>query len=417
MGNNVNRFVVCCVVGWCACSCAALTQPPKVAAQMVHGPAFNPAAKTGEIDGAVHTLSGAPLAAAEVEVLNADGSTRATLAADTSGHFRIQLPPGTYAVVVSRPGFLRLRIGNVIVTSGRTVPLNFSLAALPPSAVSGAILHLQSLAPAGASMPTERPAAAPPPPPPTGPKAIAPQQAEQVIQLHPESKSYSAASIAAPPKVSENPGESSADAQAKAAVAEEQQKQQEVQDFVNSLPKGLISYVVPLQMRLNQPVTVSVKIFGSHAPAALAAAAGGTAPAPVPTSNYMQVYLSQEDNPGAFAIEQNGDQNPRWVSSTSETDWNWTVTPKTTGTAKLRFQTLVMFPDQAGKLPATYDVKDETVTVTTPTMGDYLHGAWDAFLTNPAVWFEYILPGGTGFVVLAWLVNGLRKRKKKKGAG
>ncbi len=242
---------------------------------------------------------------------------------------------------------------------------------------------------------------------------MAPQQAEQVIQLHPESKSDLAASMTGSPNVTENPGESSAEAQAKAAVDEEQQKQLEVQDFVNSLPKGLISYVVPSQMRLNQPVTVSVKIFGSRAPAALAAAAGGTAPTAVPTSNYMQVYLSQEDNPGAFDIEQNGDQNPRWVSSTSETDWNWVVTPKSTGTAKLRFQTLVMFPDQAGKLPATYDVKDETVTVTTPTMVEYLHEAWDAFLTNPAVWFDYILPGGTGFVVLAWLINALRKRKKK----
>ncbi len=414
MGKNANRFVVGWVVGWSVCSCAVLTQPPRIAAQMVHGPAFKPVAIAGEIDGAVHTLAGAPLAAAEVEVLNADGSTRATLTADASGHFRIQLPPGTYAVVASRPGFIRLRISNVMVTPGRTVPLNFSMAALQLSADSGANMHLQSLAPAGASMPAERPAAAPPPPP-TGPKAIAPQQAEQIIQLHPESKSYSAASIAEPPKVTENSGASSADAQAKAAVDEEQHKQQEVQDFVNSLPKGLISYVVPLQMRLSQPVTVSVKIFGSRAPAALAAAAGGTTPAAVPTSNYMQVYLSQEDNPGAFTIEPNGDQNPRWVSSIAETDWNWTVTPKTTGTAKLRFQTLVMFPDQAGKLPATYDVKDETITVTTPTMGDYIHGAWDAFLTNPAVWFEYILPGGTGFVVLAWLVNALRKRKKKKG--
>ncbi len=412
MRKNANRFVVGWVVGWSVCSCAVLTQPPRISAQMVRRPAFKPVAKAGEIDGAVHTLAGAPLAAAEVEVLNADGSTRATLTADTSGHFRIQLPPGTYSVAASRPGFLRLRIGNVMVISGRTVPLNFSLAALQPSALSGAILHFHSVAPVGGSKPPALPAAAPPSP--EGPKAIPPQQKEQVIQLQTQSTSDPTASMAEPPKVTENSGASSADAQAKAAVVEEQHKQQEVQDFVNSLPKGLISYVVPLQMRLNQPVTVSVKIFGSHAPAALAAAAGGTAPAAVPTSNYMQVYLSQEDNPGAFAIEQNGDQNPRWVSSTSETDWNWTVTPKTTGTAKLRFETLVMFPDQAGKLPATYDVKDETVTVTTPTMGEYLHGAWDAFLTNPAVWFEYILPGGTGFVVLAWLVNALRKRKMKK---
>jgi hypothetical protein len=156
-----------------------------------------------------------------------------------------------------------------------------------------------------------------------------------------------------------------------------------------------------------------VKIFGAKAPASLAAASGGTPPEALPTSNYMQVYLSQEDNPGAFAIEPEGDQNPRWVSDTSETDWNWTVTPKTTGTAKLRFQTLVMFPDQAGKLPATYDVKDETVTVTTPTLGEYMHSAWDAFLTNPAVWFEYVLPGGTGFVILAWLVGRFRKKKRK----
>lgn len=59
---------------------------------MVHGAASSPVPKAGEIDGAVHTLSGTPLAATEIDVLNADGSTRATLAVDASAHFRIQLP-------------------------------------------------------------------------------------------------------------------------------------------------------------------------------------------------------------------------------------------------------------------------------------------------------------------------------------
>jgi hypothetical protein len=346
---------------------------------------------------------------------------RATLNADAAGHFRVQLPPGTYAAVVSQPGFLRLRIANILITPGRIVPLNFSLAVMPTSPLSGAILH--PILPIGAPRPSPQPAP-PPPPPPLQPKpqvpandhqVVVPQQ-EQVIVLHSPAAGDTATADTGPPP---NPIDTTAEAQAKAAVEEEQQKQKAVEAFVKSLPKGLISYLVPLQMHLNQPVTVSVKIFGSQAPASLAAAAaasGGTAPVPMPTSNYMQVFLSQEDNPGAFAIEQEGDQSPRWVSSTSETDWNWVVTPKTTGTAKLRFQTLVMFPDEAGKLPATYDVKDETVTVTTPTMGEYLHNTWDAFLTNPAVWVEYVLPGGTGFVILAWLVSRFRKRKKKWAA-
>jgi len=323
--------------------------------------------------------------------------------------------------VLSQPGFLRLRIANIVIPPGHIVPLNFSLAVMPPSAVSGAILHPFPILPIGAPKPSPLPAPPPPPQPKsqehaTDRQVVVPQQ-EQVIMLHPVSGAGDIAAAVTGP--SPNPVDASADAQAKAAVEEEQQKQKAVEAFVKNLPKGLISYLVPLQMHLNQPVTVRVKIFGSQAPASLAAAAaasGGTAPAPVPTSNYMQVYLSQEDNPGAFAIEQEGDQSPQWVSSTSETDWNWVVTPKTTGTAKLRFQTLVMFPDQAGKLPASYDVKDETVTVTTPTMGEYLHSAWDAFLTNPVVWFEYVLPGGTGFVILAWLVSRFRKRKKKRAA-
>ena len=75
-----------------------------------------------------------------------------------------------------------------------------------------------------------------------------------------------------------------------------------------------------------------------------------------------------------------------------------------------------MFPDQAGKLPASYDVMDEIVTITTPTIGECLHSTWDAFLTNPAVWFGYVLPGGTGFVILAWLASRFKKGKNKGAA-
>ncbi len=109
-------IVVGCALGLCANACAALAQPPKFVTQIVPGSAFHPVSQAGEIDGAVHTLSGSPIAAAAVQVLNADGSAQATLNADATGH----LPPGIYAAVVSQPGFLRLCISNVVITPYRS---------------------------------------------------------------------------------------------------------------------------------------------------------------------------------------------------------------------------------------------------------------------------------------------------------
>jgi hypothetical protein len=428
----VKRFISLAAGCWLVVSMAGAgqTAQQKGLAKAVHVPPASAVAMPGEIDGAVHTLSGVPIAAAAVQVLNADGSTRATLSADATGHFQIGLMAGTYTVVVSQSGYVRLRIGNIVVTAGSRVPVNFSLAVLPPTPLSGAIikrLPAVGLAPNSSQPPPSAPPAPLAPPPALhAPVLHAPvdhaaapqpvQQEEQAIVLHHVAPAAEVAAPAVGPATAqESQIDVAAEAQAKAAEQAAEVEQAAVQAYVKSLPNGLISYVVPLTMRLNQPVTVTVNVFGPTASASVAAAtakaAGGSVPTRVPTSNYMQVDLSQEDNPGAFAIEQEGDQSPKWVPSNSVATWTWTVTPKVTGVASLTFQTWVLYPDKAGQVPSRFDVKDETVTVTTPTPSEYLHQAWDAFLTNPAVWFEYVLPGGTGFVILVWLVGRLKKKK------
>jgi hypothetical protein len=85
------------------------------------------AATTGAVTGVVSGTSGAPVAGADVELI---GPSRMAQQSDAAGKFNFQtVPPGLYALQVSKAGFQTSRDDNVTVFIGETVTLNVALAA------------------------------------------------------------------------------------------------------------------------------------------------------------------------------------------------------------------------------------------------------------------------------------------------
>ena len=80
---------------------------------------------TGTIAGVVRDTSGAGVSAAAVTLTSAANNSAREAATDASGVFKIpSLPPGTYQLVVTKPGFHTLRERNVAVQLDRTDQLN-----------------------------------------------------------------------------------------------------------------------------------------------------------------------------------------------------------------------------------------------------------------------------------------------------
>lgn len=96
----------------------------------VLGAASPARAQTGVIVGRVMDVeSSAPLADVSVEVLSAGGALAATAVTDRGGTFRAaDLPPGTYALVVTLIGYETMRVDGVQVRAGQTANVEVRLA-------------------------------------------------------------------------------------------------------------------------------------------------------------------------------------------------------------------------------------------------------------------------------------------------
>jgi hypothetical protein len=82
----------------------------------------------GVIDGTVVDASGAILPGVDVQIRNVDTNLTRTLVTDRDGRFvALQLPPGSYTVTLTLPGFTTMVQENVLVTVGETVRLNAAL--------------------------------------------------------------------------------------------------------------------------------------------------------------------------------------------------------------------------------------------------------------------------------------------------
>ena len=86
-------------------------------------------ASSGQVQGRVSTVGGAPLASAQVLIneLQRGATTNAT-----GDYVFTGVPPGTYGMTASLSGYLAQSVSNVVVTAGQTATVNFSLTALPP---------------------------------------------------------------------------------------------------------------------------------------------------------------------------------------------------------------------------------------------------------------------------------------------
>jgi hypothetical protein len=98
----------------------------------------------GGIEGKVTDSKGAAVAGASVTITTEANPQRFTGVTDNEGHYKVEgLPPGTYTVVISAPGFNDTRKEAVAVQEGATVPLNLRMEIAPVEAtvnVTGAAI-------------------------------------------------------------------------------------------------------------------------------------------------------------------------------------------------------------------------------------------------------------------------------------
>lgn len=178
------------------------------------------------------------------------------------------------------------------------------------------------------------------------------------------------------------------------------------------LRPGVLQYSVSKDMKWKVPSTVTVVINGALAPPPQRLD-GQTAQASIPVSHRMKVLVScGVSDPDEFTIAaQPGTQEVQFVPENGITTWNFTVTPRFTGSDHhLRVQAWVLYSaDTQRELP----VYDAAVTVHVPSVGESLKRLIEG---DPDYWLKYGMPGGAGFIFFSGVVAGIWKLRKKKTA-
>jgi len=84
---------------------------------------------TAQLSGSVHDPSGAVVPGASVAVSDASKGFNRSTTSDGQGNYQfLLLPPGTYTVTATSPGFAKLTSGNVVLTVGEQAQLQLTLA-------------------------------------------------------------------------------------------------------------------------------------------------------------------------------------------------------------------------------------------------------------------------------------------------
>src|SRR5262245_4086501 len=94
-------------------------------------PAFG---SDGRLEGKVTDQKGAVVSGAKIVATDPVTGQSFTGTSDNQGHYKVNLPPGTYTVVVSAPGFSDSRRENVKVADGGTEALDVKLDVAPVEA-------------------------------------------------------------------------------------------------------------------------------------------------------------------------------------------------------------------------------------------------------------------------------------------
>jgi hypothetical protein len=243
-------------------------------------------------------------------------------------------------------------------------------------------------------------AVAPPPPAPPPPMAV-PVRPDPVPTQDAQPTSPAAAEVAQP----------AAAPVPHAEAAQASHGDTDIVNWVNDLPYGHITDNIASfpSMRLGVPYTVTVTIGGSDV--AMAAPAGGTAPAPLKVSKHMDVELTSAGSPDDFTIVPvDPAQNPRLIVSNASTTWSWSVTPKNLGSLKLDIAAYVLYGDKQENR-VSYETYNRSVTVKSVTLLGYLKDGLEYVLQNPGASMKYMLPGGGGAAIIALIIAWWRKRK------
>jgi hypothetical protein len=107
-------------------------------APQTHGAALDVSGEGTRIAGQIVDSSGNALPGAMVEAFDRGGDLASAASTDDDGRFLITLPPGTYRVVGSLPGFSTQEYSEVNVAAGRTRQLDFQLGIEGPAEMAAA---------------------------------------------------------------------------------------------------------------------------------------------------------------------------------------------------------------------------------------------------------------------------------------
>jgi hypothetical protein len=252
--------------------------------------------------------------------------------------------------------------------------------------------------PAPVPRPASAPPAAAPAPPPPADGAEAPdmqpvQESHQPPQQHHAPVHHAAAPVAAAAPAAQSPA-------------------QQVHQWYEDLPVGSVKYHVPTNMVLGESYAATAVLTppgSTEAP--------GAGDRPLKVSTYMRIVLAQPDNPGTFEVQP--EQGIcKFVSIDADTTWTFLVKPILPGENKhVSFSAYAVYgvddsscsPDNLKLINVLSDT--ETVTISAITGKRAWQQIVVSFLSDPVKWIKVILPGGTGFAVIAGLIAWWRKRR------
>jgi hypothetical protein len=187
--------------------------------------------------------------------------------------------------------------------------------------------------------------------------------------------------------------------------------------WFEALPEGSVKYHVPTNMVLGDSYSATAVL---HPPGQTEAP--GLGGRPLKVSTYMRIALAQPDNPDTFDIQAE-QPSCKFVSIDADTTWTFLVKPVLPGGNKhLSFSAYAVYGvDDSSCAPENLKLVNvlsdtETVTIAAITRQQAWQRIVVSFLSDPAKWFKFILPGGAGFAVVGSLIAWWRKRGKSKGA-
>jgi hypothetical protein len=197
----------------------------------------------------------------------------------------------------------------------------------------------------------------------------------------------------------------------------ETQVQNEYQNAVERAKSGKIDYQVPNPMSVGNAQSVIVRIYGPNASQQQQAAFPSTGRGTLKVVTSMVVALTEPDNPSAFEIKAEDDshQGIQFVPVDGYAEWDWVVTPLEGGTEprKLHITADMVFD---AKLPngtpvrteiASYDAAVQVrVKPRLEAFADWWSENWKDIL-------KYLIPTGSGSLLVIWLLSRGWKKKAK----